>query len=115
MSTVLDLWTALGSLEVLVEGAPHAPVVAGYTSDLLSDVLGHAPADSVWITVQTHRAVIGVAAAVGIRAVLIAHGRPVPPDTIEAARAQSVAVARSPLSQYELSWRVHAALTRRAG
>ncbi len=110
MITVGRLWEALGGVEVLVEGVPQASVAAAYTSDLLSDVLGHAPPDSVWITVQTHRAVVGVAIAVGIRAILIAHGRPVPLETIEAARAESVALARARLSQFELSWRVHAAL-----
>ncbi len=111
MRTVGSLWTALGGVEVLVEGNPNTPLAAGYTSDLLSDVLGHAPPDSVWITVQTHRAVVGVAVAVGIRAMLVAHGREVPPETLEAARAESLAIARSPLNQFELSWRVHGALT----
>lgn len=110
MTTVGALWTALGGIEVLVEGDPRAPLAAGYTSDLLSDVLGHAPPDSVWITVQTHRAVVGVAVAVGVRAILVAHGREVPPETLEAARAESLAIACSPLNQFELSWRVHAAL-----
>lgn len=110
MLTLADLWAALGNVELLEEGASQAPIAAAYTSDLLSDVLAHAPRDSVWITLQTHRAVIGVAVAVGVRAILIAHRRSVPAETLEAARAESVALARSPLNQFELSWRVHMAL-----
>ena len=37
-------------------------VRGGYTSDLLSDVMGNAEADTVWITLQVHRNVVAVAA-----------------------------------------------------
>ena len=49
-------------------------VRGGYTSDLLSDVMGNAEADTVWITLQVHRNVVAVAALKEVAAVLLVHG-----------------------------------------
>ena len=56
-----------------VVAAPDGEVMvhAAYTSDLLSDVMGHAPAESVLITVQNHVNTIAVCTLADIRAVLI--------------------------------------------
>ena len=36
-------------------------VTGGYSSDLLSDVMGHAEAGKIWITIQTHKNVLAIA------------------------------------------------------
>ena len=43
----------------------------GYTSDLLSDVMGHASAGNVWITLQTHKNVLAIASLKELAAVVI--------------------------------------------
>jgi len=78
-----------------------------YTSDLLSDVIAHAPPDSVLITLQAHINTVAVASLAGIRAILVCHGRPLPDAMREAARRERIAIAVTELSQYDASWRLH--------
>ena len=86
-----------GTVEVEVQGAE---VSSAYVGDLLSDVMGHAGDDSVLITVQNHLNTIAVCTLAGIKAIVICHGRPVPPDMSEAAKREEVAIVVTPLSQY---------------
>jgi len=64
-----ELVRALG-YEVLVEGA-EGDVSAGYTSDLLSDVMANCPDEAVWITIQRHMNVIAVAQLKRISAIVM--------------------------------------------
>jgi len=96
---------------VLPPREPLAPVSTAYTSDLLSDVLAHAPPDSVLITLQAHRNTIAVATLVGVRAVILCHHRTPPNDMIEAAEHEAIAIMTTSASQYEASWRLHQAFT----
>jgi hypothetical protein len=52
-----------------------AEIVQGYASDLLSDVLAHAPAGGLLVTLQVHLNVIAVASHADLRAVVFASGR----------------------------------------
>ena len=49
-------------------------VTGGYSSDLLSDVMGKAAAKSIWVTNQIHPNVIAVASLIDAAAVIIAGG-----------------------------------------
>jgi len=82
----------------------------GYTSDLLSDVMAHAKAKDVLITIQANRNSIAVAGLVGASAIVICNGRSVPEDMIEAARDEGIALMRTDLNQYEVSGRLWKAL-----
>ncbi len=46
----------------------------GYTSDLLSDVMGHADAGCAWITLQTHKNVMAIASLKDLSAVILVKG-----------------------------------------
>ncbi len=85
-------------------------IKGGYTSDLLSDVMAHAQADEVLITIQAHKNTVAVASLVGAPAILLCNGRPVPEDMIEAARGEGIALIRTDLNQYEVSGRLWKAL-----
>jgi hypothetical protein len=58
--------------EVALDDAEE--VISGHASDLLSDVLAHAPMGSVLVTIQVHMNVIAVAVHAGISAVIFASG-----------------------------------------
>lgn len=95
----------------MVQGVyEDAEIEGGYTSDLLSDVMAHAKAKDVLITIQAHRNSIAVAGLVGASAIVICNGRPVPEDMIEAARDEGIALMRTDLNQYEVSGRLWKAL-----
>jgi len=102
--TISDLETRLGCTPLI----PYqdGPLVAAYTSDLLSDVMAHAPEDGVLITLQGHKNTVACASLAGLKAIVLAGLRDAPTDMLEAAKTERIAVFGSPLRQFELSWRV---------
>ncbi len=72
-----------------------------YISDLLSDVLAHTGPGVLWVTIQTHRNVLSVAAMKDVSAVLITSGRKPDPTIIAEADEEGVAILSTPLSTYE--------------
>jgi hypothetical protein len=103
---VSDLKDQLGYECLVFEGNENT-LTGGYTSDLLSDVMGNAPEDSVLITIQAHKNTVAVASLAGINALLICNNRPAPQDMLEAAADEGVAVYRTKDDQFTASWKVH--------
>nr|WP_122013281.1 AraC family transcriptional regulator [Maliibacterium massiliense] len=81
-------------------------VTSGYVGDLLSWVMAHAPADTAWVTVQTHLNVIAVAALLDMAAVVVPDGIEMEADSISKAREEGIAVLSSPLCAYEICARM---------
>jgi hypothetical protein len=52
-----------------------ADVTRGHASDLLSDVLAHAPGGGVLVTIQVHMNVLAVSVNAGLAAVIFVSGR----------------------------------------
>ena len=91
------------TLSTIIVDNPGAEISAAYSSDLLSDVMGHCGDESALITIQNHLNTIAVCTLVGVEAIVICHGRPIPPDMKEAAEREGVAILSSPLSQFAAS------------
>jgi len=81
-------------------------VIAAYTGDLLSDVMGNAPDDSVLITIQAHKNTVAVATLAGIQAIVICNGRAVPDDMKEAAEKERVTIFTTKENQFEVSVKI---------
>ena len=82
---------------------PKGLVNSVYTSDLLSDVMGHCGGESALITIQNHLNTIAVCTLAGIEAIVICHNRPVPDDMKAAAAREGIAIMTTPLSQFAAS------------
>ena len=82
---------------------PGAQVNRAYSSDLLSDVMGHCGDESALITIQNHLNTIAVCTLVGVEAIVVCHDRPIPDDMAEAAKREEVAIITTPMSQFEAS------------
>ena len=93
--------------ECILPAPAGTAVSSAFTSDLLSDVMAHAPDHSVLITIQAHQNTVAVASLVGIRAILACSSRPVPADMAAAAAQRQVGIYRTPLNQFEASVAVH--------
>jgi hypothetical protein len=104
--TVGDLSTALG-YECVQDQYEDGTIQAGYTSDLLSDVMANCPEDSVLITIQGHKNTVAVATLSGALAVVICNSRPIPEDMVEAARGESLAIFRTEKNQFQVSTEVY--------
>jgi hypothetical protein len=83
-------------------------VRGGYVSDLMSDVLGHAGAGFLWITLQTHANIVAVAAARDLAGIVLIGGNSPEPLTLEKARAESVTLLLSDLPAFEAAGRLYA-------
>lgn len=99
---VSDLKAVLG-FECVYQADGGALISDGYASDLLSDVMAKAGEDSALVTIQAHKNTVAVASLVGIRAIIVCNERPIPDDMLEAAKAESVSVYRTPRTQFEVS------------
>ena len=104
--TVEDLSTAL-NYECIQDQYENADLKAGYTSDLLSDVMANAPEDSVLVTIQAHKNTIAVATLAGVRAIVVCNSRPIPEDMVESARAEGVAIFRSEKNQFHVTTEIY--------
>ena len=99
--TLQDLVSKLNG--TLVVDKPAAVITSAYTSDLLSDVMGHCGDESALITIQNHLNTIAVCTLTGIEVIVICHNRPVPDDMKAAAAREEVAIVTTPLSQFAAS------------
>ena len=58
--TVQDIVSQLNLTVCSGQEGLQREVKGGYTSDLLSDVMGHAQEGDVWVTLQTHKNVMAI-------------------------------------------------------
>jgi predicted transcriptional regulator len=108
LMTVRELVAAL-NLEVLTGDVNLGErIEAGYVSDLLSDVIANAPENSIWVTVQRHINILGVAKLRNIAAIIIPRKLKVESDVVEKAKAEEVALLRTGHSAFEITGRLHA-------
>ena len=98
--TVQQLADAL-SLTVFNLDGPDRPVTGGYCGDLLSWVMGRAPADGAWLTIMSNVNVAAVAALADVACVVLAEG--VGPDAPLQSKAemQGINLLGTPLSVYD--------------
>ena len=83
-------------------------ITGGYTSDLLSDVMGHAGAGNAWITIQTHRNVMAIASLRDLSAVIISSGEKPGEDTMAQSNEEGIPMLGTDLSTFELTGRLYA-------
>ncbi len=98
------------SLEQLVAGDPDRTITSGYSGDLLSWVMGRAPADSAWFTVMGNVNAIAVAVLADVSCIVLVEDATLDADARVKAEAQGVPVLRSGQDAYTLSLLLGAAL-----
>jgi predicted transcriptional regulator len=75
----------------------------GYVSDLLSDVIGNIKENSIWITIQRHINILGVAKLKDVIAIIIPRSLQLDENVIEKAKEEGIAILRDSRSAFELS------------
>jgi hypothetical protein len=83
------------------------PCRGGYISDLLSDVMAHAQAGDIWITLQVHPNVVAVASLKEIAAVIIIGGRKPEKETLAKAEEEKIPLLLSDLPGFEIAGRLY--------
>ncbi|MCL2059450.1 MAG: hypothetical protein FWH01_10405 [Oscillospiraceae bacterium] len=80
---------------------PDRQITSVYCCDLLSAVMGKAPADSAWVTIMGNINVVAVSALADTACVIIADGAAVEGRALEKADEQGVIMLRSELPVFE--------------
>jgi hypothetical protein len=76
-------------------------VSGGYASDLLSDVIAHSKAGSVWVTMHTHENIVAVAVLKDLAGIIIVQGRQPAVETMQKAAKENVVIMVSSLPAFE--------------
>ena len=97
----LEVKCAADRLDRKIEG--------GYVSDLLSDVIANGKAGDLWVTLQIHQNIVGVASLKNLAAIIIINGRQPEEDTIEKAENEGIPIMVSKISAFELVGRLYSA------
>lgn len=82
-------------------------ITGGYTSDLLSDVMGNVDEGQVWITLQTHRNVMAVASLKEVAAVIIVKDLEADEATITQSNDEGIPLLSTSSEAFELSGRLY--------
>lgn len=104
-----DIARELGLTQITAPAAcGDVDVTCGYASDLLSDVLAHAPAGGVLVTLQVHLNVIAVASHAELAAVIFAGGRHPDDDVLAKAKAEDLALFSAPAGTFDVVGQLYA-------
>ncbi|HKL33843.1 MAG TPA: DRTGG domain-containing protein [Tangfeifania sp.] len=78
-------------------------ISGGYVSDLLSDVMGNAAENEVWITLQTHQNVMAIASLKDLAAVILVKGLEPDEDTLEHSNEEGVPLLSTSMQTFEMA------------
>ncbi|MDR0729654.1 MAG: serine kinase [Prevotellaceae bacterium] len=98
------------ALELTVFGGAQgldAPVSGGYSSDLLSDVMGFADAGQVWITLQTHKNTLAVASLKELSAIILVKGFRPDADALAQANEEGIPLLGSDRGAFETAGQLY--------
>lgn len=110
--TLGELVNGLGFEVLTGEVGLDRPVEHGYTSDLLSDVIANVQENALWITIQRHINILGVAKLRDVTAIVVPRSLQVEENVIDKAKQEGIAILRDPRSAFEISGLVYNILQR---
>ncbi len=82
-------------------------ITSGYTSDLLSDVMGSADSGMVWVTIQTHKNVMAIASLKELAAVVLVKGEQPEPDTAEQSDLEQIPILGTDMDTFEITGKIY--------
>ena len=81
-------------------------ITGGYTSDLLSDVMGNIEAGMVWITLQTHVNVTAIASLKEVAAVIIVKNLQPEANTIENSNNEAIPILSTTENTFDITGKI---------
>ena len=77
-------------------------VSGGYASDLLSDVIANAKEDNIWITLQIHQNIVGIATLKELAGIILVNGRKPEEETLKKAEEENIQIMVTELPAFEI-------------
>lgn len=81
-------------------------IKGGYTSDLLSDVMGNAREGNIWITLQTHKNIMAIASLKELSAIILVKGYTPEEDTAAESETEGIPILSTPLQTFEITGKI---------
>jgi len=100
---VSELVNTLGLKVYSGEAGLDKEIEGGYTSDLLSDVMGNADAGFVWITLQTHKNIMAIASLKELAAIILVKGNQPEEDTAIQSNSEGIPILGTDSESFEIS------------
>lgn len=82
-------------------------VKGGYTSDLLSDVMGNAQEGNIWITLQTHKNTMAIASLKELSAIVLVKGYKPEEDTMAESEAEGIPILSTSAQTFEITGKIY--------
>lgn len=82
-------------------------ITGGYTSDLLSDVMGNLKEGQLWVTLQTHRNVMAVASLKEASAVILIKSLKPDEDLLRFAKEEEIPILGTDKGAFEISGEIY--------
>ena len=108
-------WLFLSLLEAsVVCGETDKAFEGVYVGDLLSRAMSRVECDNMWVTIMSNANVVAVATLTEPAAIILAEGVSLLEDALKGAKENGITVLSTKLSAYEISVRLHKALSENA-
>jgi len=109
--TVRELKEKLGLKLISGEEGLETIIEGGYTSDLLSDVMGNAEMGQCWITLQTHKNIMAIASLKELACIVLVNDFQPNEDTIEQSNEEGIPILSTPKEAFEITGEIFALLS----
>ena len=96
----LKVFSGKAGLENEISGA--------YVSDLLSDVMGFAHENQIWMTLQTHQNVLAIASLKDLAAVIIVKGLQPDAETLKYSEEEGIPLLGTEMETFEIAGKIYA-------
>lgn len=105
--TVKELADKLSLSIISGEKGVNREIKGGYVSDLLSDVMGNADANYVWITLQTHKNIMAIASLKDLAAIVLVKGNQPDEDTLEKSNSDELPILGTKQEAFEIAGEIY--------
>lgn len=105
--TVEELATKLNLKVLSGRQGLNREITGGYTSDLLSDVMGSINEGMLWITLQTHVNVMAIASLKEVAAIIMVKGLQPEANTMEQSENEGIPILGTSESTFDITGRIY--------
>lgn len=104
---VKDIISALGLTVLSGNNGLSREVTGGYSSDLLSDVMGNCESGQVWITLQTHKNIMAIASLRELSAIILVKGNKPEAETAEKSDEEGIPILGTDLPAFTVAGQLY--------
>lgn len=105
--TVKEIAEKLGLKVCSGAAGLNREIKGGYTSDLLSDVMGNAGESNIWITLQTHKNIMAIASLKELSAIVLVKGFLPEEDTIAESESEGIPILSTSRQTFEITGEIY--------